>query len=258
MFSSDVFHFFPFPSQFRERKSVDPGDSRPGDVQELGPNPKLNVPLVNVARKAYKKSVARLLEAGSDPNMQPAICFRIFCIILPFCRPAAFSLCEMCCVCSRGLFGLVSPGIPWLCCERTPLQSPAQTESLQRKDGRNHTSLCSALQSSCLTTLEVVKLLLFHGADANERDGHGKTPLHYAVVSKHHPTELIMELARAGARLSEAPAAAGLQTASHDKPCLLRMFLKFLHTSIHTRNQKRGDSWMTQDDSNNHYITFRS
>lgn len=75
----------------------------------------------------------------------------------------------------------------------------------QRKDGRNATSLCNALQSSCATTLEVVKLLLFHAADANGRDGGGKTPLHYAVVSKYHPTELIMELARAGARFTEAP-----------------------------------------------------
>ena len=40
-----------------------------GDVKELGPNPKLNVSLVNVARKGFKKSVARLLEARSDPNM---------------------------------------------------------------------------------------------------------------------------------------------------------------------------------------------
>lgn len=51
----------------------------------------------------------------------------------------------------------------------------------------------------------MVKLLLFHAADANGRDGGGKTPLHYAVVSKYHPTELIMELARAGARFTEAP-----------------------------------------------------
>lgn len=114
------------------------------DVRQLGPDPKLNVPLVNVARTAFKKSVARLLEARSDPNM---------------------------------------------------------------KDGRNATSLCNALQSSCATTLEVVKLLLFHAADANGRDGGGKTPLHYAVVSKYHPTELIMELARAGARFTEAPSA---------------------------------------------------
>ena len=47
-----------------------------GDVRELGPNPKLNVPLVNVARVAFKKSVARLLEARSDPNMKTPICFR--------------------------------------------------------------------------------------------------------------------------------------------------------------------------------------
>lgn len=76
-----------------------------------------------------------------------------------------------------------------------------------RKDGRNATSLCSALQSSSVATLEIVKLLLFHTADANERDGHGKSPLHYAVNAGHHPVDLIMELARAGARLSDVPSA---------------------------------------------------
>lgn len=208
----------PFPSLRKEkRRSSSAVPIRSGDVQELGPNPKLNVPLVNVARKAYKKSVARLLEAGSNPNMQPAICFRRFNL---FCRlHSAFVKCAVSAVLGyRGLFPLV---MLW---KDTPAIPCAQTESLQRKDGRNHTSLCSALQSSCATTLEVVKLLLFHGADANERDGHGKTPLHYAVVSKHHPTELIMELARAGAKLSEAPSAAGPQMASRDKPCLFWMF----------------------------------
>ncbi|CAK9056563.1 Poly [ADP-ribose] polymerase 1 (PARP-1) (ADP-ribosyltransferase diphtheria toxin-like 1) (ARTD1) (DNA ADP-ribosyltransferase PARP1) (NAD(+) ADP-ribosyltransferase 1) (ADPRT 1) (Poly[ADP-ribose] synthase 1) (Protein poly-ADP-ribosyltransferase PARP1) [Durusdinium trenchii] len=116
------------------------------DVKELGPNPEVNVPLVNVAAKAFQKSVARLLEAGSDPNM---------------------------------------------------------------KDGRNATSLCGALQSSTGSKLEVVRLLLFHSADANERDGKGNTPLHYAVLSDQWPVELIMELARASASFTEAPSRDG-------------------------------------------------
>ena len=59
-------------------------------MRELGPNPKLNVPLVNVARKAFKKSVARLLEARSDPNMKAPICFSLsfLCVFRLLCDQA--------------------------------------------------------------------------------------------------------------------------------------------------------------------------
>lgn len=50
---------------------------------------------------------------------------------------------------------------------------------------------------------------MFHSADANERDGKGNTPLHYAVLSDQWPVELIMELARASASFTEAPSRDG-------------------------------------------------
>ena len=50
----------------RERKSK--RKRRIEKTQESPPR-QVNVPLVNVAAKAFQKSVARLLEAGSDPNM---------------------------------------------------------------------------------------------------------------------------------------------------------------------------------------------
>ena len=117
-----------------------------GNVEDLGPQPELNAPLVNVCAKAFKTSITRLLEARSDPNL---------------------------------------------------------------KDGRNATSLCMALQSSSATTLEVVKLLLFHSANANERDGRGNAPLRYAVRSGVTPSELIAELVRCGARVADAPSVKG-------------------------------------------------
>ena len=101
------------------------------------------MPLVNVAAKGFKTSVARLLESRSDPN---------------------------------------------------------------QKDGYDSTSLCCALQSD--NALDTVRLLIHHAVDVNERDGLGRSPLHYAVMSPQ-AKPLIMELARAKADLSQAPSKEG-------------------------------------------------
>lgn len=76
-----------------------------------------------------------------------------------------------------------------------------------QKDGRNNTSLCSALQCSGSSVKFVVQSLLFASADANERDGRGNSPLRYAV--RCGSKDLIMDLARAKARITDTPSESG-------------------------------------------------
>jgi len=76
-----------------------------------------------------------------------------------------------------------------------------------QKDGRNGTSLCNALQCGSGSSKFVVQSLLFASADANDRDGRGNTPMRYAIRTGNK--DLIMALARAGARIGDAPSEAG-------------------------------------------------